>query len=236
MGPPGAAFTRLGHELANSGVRSGRRRSPRSSRSCATSATRAPDARRRRGSARSRPRLIRSAANGDELCAAIHGATGLDGGGPERAGGGTAGVRRRRGDSARGAGRGAGGGRRRRRLIRAGRRQPPDRVRWWASVPIGSASWRRARLRADPPTVQELAAAREQIAAGARTVRRAAAGRWPSRSAAARRRSAGWPGRCSTRPALGRSAGAAGRRAVDSRSRAGLRSIPCAPAAAGGHC
>jgi exopolyphosphatase/guanosine-5'-triphosphate,3'-diphosphate pyrophosphatase len=42
---------------------------------------------------------------------------------------------------------------------------PPDRVRWWASLPLGSSELTRARLRSDPPTERELSSARGQIAA-----------------------------------------------------------------------
>jgi exopolyphosphatase / guanosine-5'-triphosphate,3'-diphosphate pyrophosphatase len=41
----------------------------------------------------------------------------------------------------------------------------PDRVRWWASVPLGSGELAQPRLYADPPTADELAAARGRIAA-----------------------------------------------------------------------
>ncbi len=42
---------------------------------------------------------------------------------------------------------------------------PPDRVRWWASVSLGSADLARGVLSSDPPTGEELASAREQISA-----------------------------------------------------------------------
>ncbi len=41
---------------------------------------------------------------------------------------------------------------------------PPDYVRWWASVPIGSGEFAHPRLLGDPPTAAELADARAQIA------------------------------------------------------------------------
>jgi exopolyphosphatase/guanosine-5'-triphosphate,3'-diphosphate pyrophosphatase len=41
----------------------------------------------------------------------------------------------------------------------------PDRVRWWASVPLGSARVAHRHLRTDPPTDQELSNARREIAA-----------------------------------------------------------------------
>jgi exopolyphosphatase / guanosine-5'-triphosphate,3'-diphosphate pyrophosphatase len=41
---------------------------------------------------------------------------------------------------------------------------PPDCVRWWASVPIGSGELAHPRLLGDPPTAVELADARAQIA------------------------------------------------------------------------
>jgi exopolyphosphatase/guanosine-5'-triphosphate,3'-diphosphate pyrophosphatase len=49
---------------------------------------------------------------------------------------------------------------------------PPDQVRWWASVSLGSAALTHAWLRSDPPTRLELARAREQVSAvlGALTV------------------------------------------------------------------
>jgi exopolyphosphatase/guanosine-5'-triphosphate,3'-diphosphate pyrophosphatase len=40
---------------------------------------------------------------------------------------------------------------------------PPDDVRWWASVPLGSADLARRILSSDPPTGDQLACAREQI-------------------------------------------------------------------------
>ena len=43
--------------------------------------------------------------------------------------------------------------------------EPPSRVRWWASVPLGSAKLTRRHLASDPPTESELANARMQIAA-----------------------------------------------------------------------
>ncbi|MGO9883132.1 MAG: Ppx/GppA phosphatase family protein [Solirubrobacteraceae bacterium] len=108
---------------------------------------------------------VRSATNGDELCAAIRGATGL-----------TVEVLSSR-EEARLAFVGVAG-----TLLEAPAGELgvvdvgggsselvvgtlPDRVRWWASVPIGSGELARPRLRADPPTGKELAAAREQIAA-----------------------------------------------------------------------
>jgi exopolyphosphatase / guanosine-5'-triphosphate,3'-diphosphate pyrophosphatase len=108
---------------------------------------------------------VRSAANGDELCAAIRRATGL-----------TVEVLSSR-EEARLAFVGVAG-----TLLEAPAGElgvvdvgggsselvvgvPPDRVRWWASVPIGSGELTPPRLRADPPTGKELAVAREQIAA-----------------------------------------------------------------------
>ena len=43
--------------------------------------------------------------------------------------------------------------------------EAPNRVRWWASVPLGSGELARRHLRTDPPTDQELSSARMQIAA-----------------------------------------------------------------------
>ncbi|HEY5188196.1 MAG TPA: hypothetical protein VII87_04115 [Solirubrobacteraceae bacterium] len=40
---------------------------------------------------------------------------------------------------------------------------PPDQVRWWASVPLGSAALTHAWLRSDPPTWPQLDAARGEI-------------------------------------------------------------------------
>jgi exopolyphosphatase/guanosine-5'-triphosphate,3'-diphosphate pyrophosphatase len=42
---------------------------------------------------------------------------------------------------------------------------PPNRVRWWASVAIGSGALAHDRLSSDPPTQAELASARARIAA-----------------------------------------------------------------------
>jgi exopolyphosphatase/guanosine-5'-triphosphate,3'-diphosphate pyrophosphatase len=39
----------------------------------------------------------------------------------------------------------------------------PDEIRWWASVPLGSAGLSHAWLRSDPPTESELQQAREQV-------------------------------------------------------------------------
>lgn len=40
---------------------------------------------------------------------------------------------------------------------------PPDQIAWWSSVPIGSGALAEAHLSSDPPTVEQLAAARTEI-------------------------------------------------------------------------
>jgi len=42
--------------------------------------------------------------------------------------------------------------------------RPPDRISWWASVPVGSGVLTEDHLRSDPPTASELAAARVAVA------------------------------------------------------------------------
>jgi exopolyphosphatase/guanosine-5'-triphosphate,3'-diphosphate pyrophosphatase len=42
--------------------------------------------------------------------------------------------------------------------------EPPNHVQWWASVPLGSGELTRSQLHSDPPTASELDSAREQIA------------------------------------------------------------------------
>ena len=39
----------------------------------------------------------------------------------------------------------------------------PDEIRWWASIPLGSAALRHAWLHSDPPTASELAQASQQV-------------------------------------------------------------------------
>jgi exopolyphosphatase / guanosine-5'-triphosphate,3'-diphosphate pyrophosphatase len=56
--------------------------------------------------------------------------------------------------------------------------RPPDRVSWWASVPVGSGALTEDHLGSDPPTAAELAAARADV-------ERALAGDEPPRPALA---------------------------------------------------
>jgi exopolyphosphatase / guanosine-5'-triphosphate,3'-diphosphate pyrophosphatase len=56
--------------------------------------------------------------------------------------------------------------------------RPPDRIGWWSSVPVGSGALTEAHLRSDPPTGDELAAARAEV-------ERALAGREPPRPGSA---------------------------------------------------
>ncbi|HWE09464.1 MAG TPA: hypothetical protein VG325_08915 [Solirubrobacteraceae bacterium] len=55
---------------------------------------------------------------------------------------------------------------------------PPDRISWWASVPVGSGALVQRGLESDPPTAAELAAARADV-------ERALAGHKPPRPAVA---------------------------------------------------
>ncbi len=43
--------------------------------------------------------------------------------------------------------------------------EPPDRIEWWASLPIGSGTLAVRRLGSDPPTAAQLGAARAEVAA-----------------------------------------------------------------------
>jgi exopolyphosphatase/guanosine-5'-triphosphate,3'-diphosphate pyrophosphatase len=56
--------------------------------------------------------------------------------------------------------------------------RPPDRISWWASVPVGSGALAEHELDSDPPTAAELAAARAHV-------ERALAGHAPPRPAVA---------------------------------------------------
>jgi len=157
------SFTRLGHELAERGAIG-----PAKIAEVVAVVRDQHDSARMHGASDVRAvatEAVRSAANGDELCAAIRRATGL-----------TVEVLSAR-EEARLAFVGVAGtllespvgelgvvdvgGGSSELVVGA----PPDCVRWWASVPIGSGELAHPLLRADPPTAGELAAAREQIAA-----------------------------------------------------------------------
>jgi exopolyphosphatase/guanosine-5'-triphosphate,3'-diphosphate pyrophosphatase len=157
------SFTRLGHELAQRGAIG-----PAKIAEVVAVVRDQRDSARMHGAAQVRAvatEAVRSACNGDELCAAIRRATGL-----------SVEVLSTR-DEARLAFLGVAG-----TLLEAPAGElgvvdvgggsselvvgtAPDRVRWWASVPIGSGELAHPRLVTDPPTGDELAAAREQIAA-----------------------------------------------------------------------
>ena len=156
------SFTRLGHELAQRGAIG-----PAKIAEVVAVVRDQHDSARMHGAADVRAvatEAVRSAANGDELCDAIRRATGL-----------TVEILSAR-EEARLAFVGVAG-----TLLETPAGElgvvdvgggsselvvgtPPDHVRWWASVPIGSGELAHPRLRADPPTREELAAAREQIA------------------------------------------------------------------------
>jgi exopolyphosphatase/guanosine-5'-triphosphate,3'-diphosphate pyrophosphatase len=156
------SFTRLGHELAARGAIG-----PAKIAEVVAVVRDQHDSARLHGASNVRvvaTEAVRSAANGSELCAAIRRATGL-----------TVEVLSAR-EEARLAFVGVAGtllappegelgvvdvgGGSSELVVGA----PPDRVRWWASIPIGSGELAHPRLRGDPPTADELAAARAQIA------------------------------------------------------------------------
>lgn len=155
------AFTRLGHELFEHGVLG-----PAKIAEVVEVVRGQRDTAHRLGAAGIRviaTEAIRSAANGPELAAAVHDAAGLEVeilSAREEARLAFVGV----------AGTLADRPPRRLGVVDVGGGsselvvgEPPDRVRWWASVPLGSAELARRRLSSDPPTVQELCRAREQI-------------------------------------------------------------------------
>lgn len=160
------AFTRLGHELFEHGAIGDRKIAEvvevvRDQRDTANHL----------GVSRLRvvaTEAIRSAANGAELAAAVRGATGLDievlsaREEARLAFVGVAGTLGRRCPAELGVVDVGGGS----SELVVGR--PPDRVRWWASLALGSSELTRVRLCSDPPTATELSGAREQIAGALR--------------------------------------------------------------------
>lgn len=156
------SFTRLGHELARRGAIG-----PPKVAEVVAVVRDQHDSARMHGAAQVRAvatEAVRSATNGDELCTAIRRATGL-----------TVQILSAR-EEARLAFVGVAGtmlepppgelgvvdvGGGSSELVVG---TAPDRVLWWASLPIGSGELAHPRLHADPPTIQELAAARQQIA------------------------------------------------------------------------
>jgi exopolyphosphatase/guanosine-5'-triphosphate,3'-diphosphate pyrophosphatase len=157
------AFTRLGRELAEHGAIG-----PAKIAEVVGVVLAQRDTAHRLGTSRLRvvgTEAIRSAANGAELAAAVRDRTGLDIevlSAREEARLAFVGVATTLGESpARELGVvDVGGGS---SELVVGR--PPDRVRWWASLPLGSSELTRARLCSDPPTERELSSARAQIAA-----------------------------------------------------------------------
>ena len=157
------SFTRLGHELAQHGAIG----SAKIAEVVAVVRDQ-HDSARMHGAADVRvvaTEAVRSACNGDELCAAVRRSTGLSvevlsarnearlaflgvAGTLLEAPAGELGVVDVGGGSS--------------ELVVG---TAPDSVRWWASVPIGSGELAHPRLLADPPTMDELTVAREQIAA-----------------------------------------------------------------------
>lgn len=156
------SFTSLGHELAHSGAIG-----PAKIAEVVAVVRDQHDSARKHGAAGVRAvatEAVRSAINGEELCAAISGATGLKvevlsaREEARLAFVGVAGTLLEPPDGELGVVDVGGGSC---ELVVGA---APDCVRWWASVPIGSGELAHPRLVGDPPTGAELAAARAQIA------------------------------------------------------------------------